>query len=139
MNAHADPDLARTSACVLFTPEQVRTIAVAALNRCGDTQMWTIDEIEDADPDEIRKRSIVGTLLAPIATALRARGMMVDYTYGSVEDALGLNRKIMHVIFCSCGHGPRMSCGWVAGVLEGAVILEQDGNQLTRAFSQGLH
>ncbi len=99
---------------VTMTVPEIRGIAISALEREGPRILATLHETENADSGELDGRPIKGTVLEPVVTALRAHGLDVDYTYGSVRKALDFHPIAMHLAFCDCENGRLIQCGDVA-------------------------
>lgn len=119
-----------------LSTDEIRTIAVNALEKLGRTVLSTIHEIESSNDHELYSRSIRKSVLEPIVTALRERNQPVDYIYGSVRNSLALSQEAMHIAFCDCNGGASMRCDEAAALLRAAIELERAGKFLTRTFNQ---
>ncbi len=128
--------LQQVTPSVLLSVDEIRNIAVKALESKGRDVMDTIHEIDKSDGHELYNRSIKKTLLEPIASALREHGLPVDDRYGPVRNALSLSQEAMHIAFCDCDGGASMRCDEAAELLRAAIELERAGKFLTRSMNQ---
>jgi hypothetical protein len=56
----------------------------------------------------LRARSTEGTVLQIFVEVLKRHGFEVQSKVGDVMDALGLTRRELHALACSCDHGPHI-------------------------------
>ncbi len=99
-------DEAMKAAQIVYTQEQIREIAISALMRQSGSGR-TLHEIEHIKDHRVyNDYSLVGTVLAPVVTALHARGVMIPYTLGELQKVLEFDDDEMHYVICDCGHGP---------------------------------
>ncbi len=114
--------IAAASAIPVLTLTQMRDIAQKALDESNAERFRTLHGFEHINAEDLVEIPTTGTAFEPIVTALRAHGVEVTGTFGSVMKTLQLTQEDVHTIVCSCDKDERdtmevcEAAGWFAYV-----------------------